>query len=201
VRFLNFDLTTYQNVSVMFRFVFASDSSVQYTGHVFDNFCVYGGSIPAVSVQCQLLNPDMDGDGIRDVHAGDYLYYSATFVNMTGDPQDYGDSHDFYAQQSCPDPQDPVVHRVPECLGTLPGGGVETNYYRVRVPENNDLVTFNPWSVQVAAWDCDGGTPVEETGRCCFDVTLLKAWQPPAPEPVTGFVVEEIDIDEIPMAD
>jgi hypothetical protein len=82
----NFDLTDLPNVSAVFRFVFASDSSVAYYGHVFDNFCVYGGSVPSVLVQCQLLNPDMDGDGIRDVHVGEYLYYSATFANLSTDP-------------------------------------------------------------------------------------------------------------------
>jgi hypothetical protein len=195
----NFDLTGLPNTSVMFRFVFASDGSVAYQGHVFDNFCVYGGSVPSVLVQCQLLNPDMDGDGIRDVHAGDFLYYSATFVNLNADPVGYGAQHFFYASQSCPDPENPVREFGPACKGTLPGGGVATHYYRVAVPNNNNLLNWNPFAVEVAAWECDGGTPVAETDRCCFDVTLLPAWEPPpVPEPMDGFVMEEIGSESLP---
>jgi hypothetical protein len=193
-RFWNFDLTGLPNVSAVFRFVFASDSSVAYYGHVFDNFCIYGGSAPSVLVQCQLLNPDMDGDGIRDVHVGDYMYYSATFVNLAPDPVDYGAEQFFYAAQSCPDPDGPLAHWGPECKGTLPGGGVRTHYYRVPMPNNNGLVNWNPYAIQVVAWNCDGRVPISETMRACFGVTLLPAWEPPpVPEPMTGFVVEEIE--------
>jgi hypothetical protein len=193
-RFWNFDLTAYPNVSVIFRFVFASDGSVAYQGHVFDNFCVYGGSVPSVLVQCQLLNPDMDGDGTRDVHVGDYLHYSATFVNLTPDPVDYGAAQYFYESDCCPDPEFPFVNYYPECKGTLPGGGIATHYYRVLVPNVPHILENNPFAVEVAAWECVGGTPAHETGRCCFDVTLLPAWEPPpVSEPMDGFMVEEID--------
>jgi hypothetical protein len=194
----NFDLTGYPNTTVMVRFLFESDSSVAYTGPVIDNVCMAGGAVPAVSVQCQLLNPDMNGDGIRDVHVGEYLYYSATFLNLTSDPVDYGAEHFFYAGQTCPDPSGPVDHFGPACKGTIPGNGVATHYYRVMVPDNNHIVDFNPFCVQVAAWQCVGGNPDMETGRCCFNVTLLPAWEPPpVPEPITGFTVEEIDA--VPM--
>jgi hypothetical protein len=161
---------------------------------VFDNFCIYGGQVPSVLVQCQLLNPDMDGDGIRDVHLGDYLYYSATFVNLKQDPVDYGAQHFFYAAESCPDPESPVRQFGPACKGTLPGGGVATHYYRIAVPNNNGLMNWNPFAVEVAAWECAGDVPVAETARCCLDVMLLPAWEPPPlPEPLDGFVVEEFD--------
>jgi hypothetical protein len=195
-RYWNFDLTSHPNVSARFRFVFASDASVTYTGVVVDNFCIYGGSIPAVQVQCQLLNPDMDGDGIRDVHVGDYLYYSATFVNLSwwGDPQDYGAAHLVYARQSCPNPDDPVIEVGPVCKGTLPDEGVRTHYYRILIPNNDNLLNFNPFAIEVAGWECASGVPVSETMRACFGVTLSPAWEPPpVPEPMTGFVVEEID--------
>jgi hypothetical protein len=142
----------------------------------------------------------MDGDGIRDVFVGEYLYYKATFINLTMDPQEYGAEHMFYAAQSCPPSADPVDQFGPTCKGTLLGGGVKTHYYRVMVPNNDNLVNFNPFAVEIAAWLCDGNVPVEETGRCCFGVTLLPAWEPPpAPEPMDGFVVEEID--QLPMTD
>jgi hypothetical protein len=71
---------------------------------------------------------------------------------------------------------------------------VKTHYYRVPVPNNNNIVNWNPFAVEVMAWECDGDTPVVETARCCFDVILLPAWEPPpVPEPLDGFVVEEID--------
>ena len=122
----------------------------------------------------------MNGDGVKDVHVGDYLYYSATFINLTGDPLNYGAEHSFYTGQSCPHPDGPVDQFGPACKGTLEGNGVFSHYYRVNVPNNNHLVDFNPFCVQVAAWECEGGVPMNETGRCCFDVTLLPAWEPPA---------------------
>jgi hypothetical protein len=197
-RFWNFDLTSHPNVTARFRFVFASDASVAYTGVVMDNFCFYGGQVPAVQVACQLLNPDMDGDGIRDVHVGDYLYYSATFININQDPVDYGAAHIVYARASCPNPQDPDLEFGPRCKGTLPGQSARTHYYRVLVPSNNNLLNFNPFAIEVAAWECYGGAPSGESTRACFDVTLLPAWEPPPmpellSEPMAGFTVEEID--------
>ncbi|MFQ6104965.1 MAG: hypothetical protein ACE5OP_11855, partial [Candidatus Glassbacteria bacterium] len=147
----------------------------------------------------QLLNKDMDGDGVRDVHVGEDMYYSATFVNLTDSPVEYGAAHYFYAAQSCPDPDNPVDTFGPECKGTIEGNGVATHYYRVSVPDNENLVGFNPFAVEVEGWTCEGGELVEATGRCCFDVTLLPGWEPPpVPEPINGFEVEEIDF--VPFA-
>jgi hypothetical protein len=74
-----------------------------------------------------------------------------------------------------------------------------TRYYRVRVPNRDELLGFNPFAVEVAAWACDDGIPVMEIGRCCFDVTLLPAWEPPpVPETLDGFVVEEINSGRLP---
>lgn len=89
----NVDLTGFPNTSIRIRFWLGSDSSVAYTGVVLDNVCVLGGSVPAVQVECELLNPDEDGDGVRDVHIGEYLYYRATFVSMTEGPVEYGVQH------------------------------------------------------------------------------------------------------------
>jgi hypothetical protein len=192
-RHWNYDLTGLANVWAMFRFVFASDSSVAYSGVVMDNFCVHGCSCLCAAISCQLLNPDEDGDGRRDVHLGDDLRYSVTFINLTDDPVEYGAQHLFYAEDSCPASGEPVVEFGPSCKGTLPGGDVKTHYYRVAVPNNNNLLNWNPFAVEVVAWCCEDGVPIQEAGRCCFDVTLLPAWEPPpAPEPMTGFVVEEI---------
>ncbi|MFQ6104603.1 MAG: hypothetical protein ACE5OP_09965 [Candidatus Glassbacteria bacterium] len=152
-----------------------------------------GGSIPSVLTQCQLLNPDIDGDGIRDVHLGGYLYYSATFVNPAEAPVDYGAEHIFYATQSCPEPIDPIVSVGPTCEGTLDVNGTATRYYRVQIPDNNELVLLNPFCVEVAGWLCVEGNPVGETDRCCFDVTLLPSWEPPpVTEPPLEFELDEI---------
>ena len=189
----NFDLTGYPNTSVNIRIIHQSDGSVARTGVVIDNVCMMGGSIPSVLVQCQLLNPDMDGDGIRDVHVGEYMYYSATFVNMTMDEIGYGAEHFFYAMRTCADAGYPFSHFGPACKGTLEGGGVYTHYYRVMVPNNNNLIQLNPFAVEIAAWECVGGQLVNETSRCCFDVIVLPGWEPPpVPGTYTGFVVEEV---------
>ena len=190
----DFDLTGYPREEVAIRFLFESDPSVVYTGLVVDNVCLYGGSLPWLIVRCRLLNPDMDGDGTGDVHIGDYLYYSATFKNQIGAPLDYGARHSFFAGQSCQDPDSAAVQLGPECKGTLEAYGEITHYFRVRVPDDNRLLEFNPFCVEVSAWECDGDEPLNESGSCCFDVTLLPAWEPPpVPEPLDGFVVEEID--------
>jgi hypothetical protein len=189
-----FDLTGYPNTTVMIRWLFESDSSVAYSGPILDNVCMFGGTVPSVMVQCQLLNADMDGDGSRDVHVGEAMYYCATFINLTGDPVEYGAAHYFYAGQSCPNPDGPIDKFGPACKGTVEANGIATHYYMVMVPDNDNLLDWNPFCVQVAAYECDGGVPVEETGRCCFDVCLLPAWEPPpVPEPIQGFVVQEID--------
>ena len=178
----------------MIRFLFESDSSVSYTGPVIDNVCIEGGSVPKVAVQCQLLNCDCDGDGVRDVHVGEKMYYSATFINLTGDPVDYGAAHFFYAGQSCPDPSGPIDTLGPECKGTLDPYGIKTLYFAVHVPGTGHLVDLNPFCAEVAAWECNVGDPITETGRCCFDAILLPGWEdPPAPDFFKGFVVEEID--------
>jgi hypothetical protein len=117
----------------------------------------------------------------------------------SGNPADRGAQRFFSANESDRDPENPVFEFGPECKGALPGGGVRTHYYRVLVPNNNNLLKWNPFSVEVAAWECEGGTPVMETDRCCFDVTLLPAWEPPpVPEPFDAFVVEEIDSGRLP---
>jgi hypothetical protein len=189
----NFDLTGMPNVSVMFRIAFTSDSNVASYGMVMDNFCVHGGSAPSVMVQCQLLNPDMDGDGIRDVHVGEYMYYSATFLNLTTAPVEYGAMSFWYALDSCPDPYSPENCRGPVCKGTLLVNEVKTHYYRIGIPNVPNLVEFNPFAWEVAAWQCIDGEPQFETDRCCFDVILLPPWEPPpVPEPGEDFIVEEI---------
>ena len=131
---------------------------------------------------------------VRDVHAGDYLYYSATFINMAEEPVDYGDQHLVHIQQSCPATSEPVLSYGPTCKGTIEFGGVATHYYRVLVPANNNLIGFNPYAFEIGAWVCDDGVPLAETDRSCFDITLLPAWgPPPLLKDFGGFVIEEID--------
>ncbi len=190
----DFDLTGYPNTTVMVRFLFESDSSVAYSGPVIDNVCVAGGTVPSVMIQCQLLNLDRDGDGVRDVHIGENMYYSATYINLMGEEVEYGGETFWYAQQTCPDPEFPVDHRGPECKGVLEPNGIATHYYWIPVPLNDYLLTVNPFVWEVRSWECLDGVPQFETGRCCMDVILLPGWEPPpVPEAFEGFEVFEFD--------
>ena len=189
-----FDLAAYPNTSVKIRIIHQSDGSVSHPGPTIDNVCIVGGSISKINVQCQLLNPDLNGDGIRDVHVGELMYYSATFMNLTEDEVGYGASHFFYAGQSCADLYQASVHLGPSCKGILPGNGIATHYFAVPMPDDDHLVNYNPYALEVEAWECVGGQPVNETGRCCFNFILLPGWgPPPAPEPINGFVIEEME--------
>ena len=190
----DFDLTAYPRTTVRIRILFESDSSIAYTGLVIDDVCMSGGSLPSIEVRCRLLNPDTDGDGCVVVHIGGYLYYGATFPNLTTEPVDSGADPFYYAEARCPSPAGPIDHFGPECKGTIEAGGSATHYYRVRVPDSENLLEQNPFCVEVAAWECEGGTPVGENTRCCFDVILLPPWEPPPVDGlITRFLVEEMD--------
>ncbi len=190
----NFDLTGYPNESVRIRIWMGSDTSVSYTGLVIDNVCMAGGSVPSIMNECELLNVDMDGDSIPDVHVGDYMYFRATFANMSPDPVEYGVEHLVHGLTTCPPEGDPLITYGPNCRDTIETGDFRTHYYRVMVPDNNRLLDFNPFAYEVVSWVCNDGVPISETFRCCFEVTLLPAWEPPpVSDPIHDFVFEEID--------
>lgn len=191
-----FDLDELHGEVVKFRFLFESDSTNSQTGVIIYEFCFAqsGGHVVPVGVYCELLNPDINGDGVGDVHIGDYIYYSATFVNQFYNQFEYGTMHSVFASQSCPVDSTPIAEVGPWCVGTLPGSGSRTHYYRMRVPNREHLLDLNPWAVQVGGWTCSDGKPDYESMRGCFDLTLLPAREKPHTfEPVEGFKVEEID--------
>ena len=190
----NVDLTEYPDTDIRIKIAFTSDSSVAYTGLIIDNVCIAGGSHPSLVPQSQLLNPDTDGDGVRDVHIGDYIYYRATFTNMTPDSTDYGVEHIVNITSCCPGSWEQIASRGPACRGTLAPYEEATHFYRVLVPERQFLLDLNPFTVEIVAWICNNDPLLTGSGRSYFDVILLPAWEPPPfPDEGLDFYFEEIE--------
>jgi len=113
---------------------------------------------------------------------------------MSPDPVEYGVEHLVHGLTTCPPEGDPLITYGPNCRDTIETGDFRTHYYRVMVPDNNRLLDFNPFAYEVVSWVCNDGVPISETFRCCFEVTLLPAWEPPpVSDPIHDFVFEEID--------
>jgi hypothetical protein len=189
-----FDLDAYHGQAVRFRFLFESDMEGSAAGLILKMVGFPSqGYIPSMGLQCEVLNPDNDGDGLPDVHLGESLFYRATFMSQEPQSQEYGISHSLYGGETCPPDSEPVVSVGPYCLGSLPGWGMETHYYRVRVPTDSGLLTQNPWAVDLGLWACNNGIPRWQAGQCCFNVALLPQRKPPpVPVPMDEFVIEEI---------
>ncbi len=176
-----------------FRILFESNDEISSTGVVLDNVTIGSGIRLPVTVRAQLLNPDSNGDGVGDVHLGEYLTYRISYINQTEETMDYAIDHLFYAATSCGERTCSYYRYGPLCAGTLAPEAVDTRFFRVKIPCNTSLLDMNPWSVEDLTWECDAGEPKTWGGRSCFPVTLLPARHPP-PEPVSGteFVIEEI---------
>ncbi len=197
-----FDLLDFDNRMVKVRFLFESDLENTAPGVVMDIFVMSGGRLPAVVVHDRPRNPDANGDGTPDAYLGEYLTYSATFVNQSQDTIDFAEDHLFYAESDCPIPVRacPDKRIGPTCVGTLPPGGTVTRHFRVKVPYDVELLDGNPWVVETMARECVDGEVRSWGGRDCFRVTFLPPRHPP-PEPLPrseGFVFEAEEVDRPP---
>lgn len=153
----------------------------------------YGVSFAEIGTQCELLNPDHNGDGEGDVHLGETLYYRVSFVSQSPEPQEYGIAHAFHGHETCPPESDPLIEVGPHRLGVLEPWETRTHYFRMSVPSSGELLDLNPFAVNISAWVYDGSEPYWEVGNCCFGVTLLPMRKPPpVPVPAAGFVIEKI---------